>query len=178
MYLTLAENPQDRHTIDRNALEYYVPVPTKTGNVLAREDVLDDLSDEDFENYMNVLEASGMLGGKKKEERKKRRQERKEAKAAKKEAKTLIKTSKAEAIKAGTFKPGFASFIDSAGKAVANVIGRPGDGEAGADSGKWSIQSSAGTPEEEKPNYHLWIGGGLVAVVLIGGIVAAVKKRK
>jgi len=182
MYLTLAENPQSRHTIAKNALEYYVPIPTKSGNVLAREDALDDLSDEDFNNYMDQLEASGMLGGKKKAERQARRQERKANKAIKRSTKTekkaanvAIRQAKAKGIEAGTYKPGVGSIIESIGSAAGNILGKTpaDDGSTPA----WSIDASAGNAAETKPNYVLWIGGGLAVLLLIGGIAYGIKKK-
>ena len=79
--LRLAEG-NEASNMRRELLQYYVPVETKRGTQLMREDVLDDLSDAEFEAYENAIEQAGMgMSGKKRQERKARREDRRDLKA-------------------------------------------------------------------------------------------------
>jgi len=158
MYLQLAES-----SVKTKIAEFYIPYPDKQGNpVLIREDFMDDLSDQDYEDYMDMLEGAGVqMGGKRRDERKKRREERKQAKTQKKEAKTAIKTAKAGAITAGTWQGAGSKLLTGIESIAGNIFG------GADDASKISGSVDFGTPEEKKPPYLLY---GVGAVLILGTV--------
>lgn len=150
-YLQLAEGTPAAN-INRELLQYYVPVATKRGTKLMREDVLDDLSDAEWHAYMDAIEYSGFsFGGKKRQARIERRQARKDEIAA----------AKAKGIEAGTYEPAskgiISDIITTAGSVVGGKLKGAGAGAAAAD--------TTPPPATNKTIYYV---GGAVLILGLG----------
>ena len=170
--LQLAESP----FLSEDIIEdLYVPIPTKQGVKLMREDVLDDLSDEQFHQYLNALESSGMgLGGKRKDARIKRREDRKANKQSKQDAKTAIKTAKAESIKAGTYKPAFSTAVESIG----GVVGKFLNPDSTSKDISLQYSDTGTTTPKDNTKLFLYIGGGLLGLGLLYVVLKPKKKGR
>ena len=148
-YLQLAEGTPAA-AINKELLQYYVPVATKQGTSLMREDVLDSLSDSEFNAYLDMIEYSGMgMGGKKRQARIERRQARKDK----------IADAKATGIAGGTYQSTGSELggklIDVAGSVLGGKLKGAG---GGAD--------AAGTDTAPaKSNTIYYVGG---AILLLG----------
>lgn len=178
MYLQLAED-----NVKRAIADFYIPYPDNQGNPkLVREDLLDDLSDEDFDTYLDSLEEAGVNMGSpaKKAARQQRRADRKANKTAKKQQKTekkaaknAIKLAKAEGIKAGTWTGGGAGILDTVGDIAGNIFG--GGSDSTAKDLSLTYSDAPGGTEEKKPPYLIY---GLGAAALILTVFLMTRKRK
>jgi len=157
MYLELAENKND-------ISQFYISVPSANGPVSVREDLLDDLNDDDFEALQSYAEVTEGMSGKRSEERRKRREERRKAKIEKKEAKTAIKLAKAEKVKAG----GGGEWLGKVGDIAGKILGPGAEDEAGA------YPPEGATTETAKPPYLLYAAGAAA----LGLVIFMVMKKK
>ena len=152
-YLQLAEGTPAA-AINKELLQYYVPVATKTGTKLMREDVLDDLPDDEFNAYLDAIEYGGFgMGGKKRQARIERRQARKDK----------IADAKAGAIAAGTYESTGATLggklLDVAGQVVGGKLQKAG---AGAD-----VATDTTTPAKSNTIYYILGGAAVLGLLFI-----------
>ena len=192
--LQLAENralPQALPATSTFIDNPYIKIPASlsaTGSDLyVREDYLDDLTADDYEEFIAYLdavdEAEGGLGDRaarqarrearrgRRAERKTRRERRRETRTQRKEARTMIKQAKAGAAIEGDFQApavvdGINNFMTGAADVVGGIFGGGGDD---------AIYSEAGMAPRGVPTW-VWIAGG--GALLIGGIMYARKKKK
>ena len=173
----------------------WIPNIQAGGGVYAREDKFDDMSEDDYDEFMyqiaphemneqNLSEGEflSMLAS-----RKSRRAERQQAKKEKKAAQTDKKKSKADArrlkaeakkTKAEKGKSGKgAEFFNKALDTTEEYLKtkNAGGGDGGADDGSGG---GAADTTEKKSNTMYWVIGGAAAVLIIGGVVVSSMNKK
>jgi len=184
----LSEEIEDNYT--------FVPGANGDQGLWVRDDEFDHLSNEEFEDTMNVLEecAPGMgagLSGRGRDRRKarreakrRRREERRKLKAEKKKSKIAIRLAKSEAIKSGKFESGAGGILKGVTGIASQIFGggRNGGAEVMAPEYDSGTMAPGGVPavkppKEEVPffkNPLVLIGGAVV----IGGILFFATRKK
>lgn len=158
--LQLAESYLSESYLSENIEAFYMKVPNPlTGEIVnIREDLLDDVSEKEFQALLEIDEQlSQKWGLSDKAARQERRAARKETKQAKKEAKVAIKQAKAQRIASSPAGGGVSSFFEGLTGAVGSVAGALKGGEA----------PPPPEAEAKKTNLPLIIGGGVVVLAAI-----------
>lgn len=173
-YLQLAED-KSYYLAERNPKELYLFVPAgyrgSERDQYIREDLLDNLPEEVFNQMMNELEPyqNTGLSGKGADRRAARRQRRQDRKTARRDAK-----QKRVETRSGAFK----GFVDTVGGAVSNIFGGGAKSDPGLDMSYTDGQFQATYGEEpsffEKNKFLILIGGAAI----VGGVIYFTMKKK
>lgn len=175
-YLQLAEGTPYQHLAANVAAntDKYIFIPQgfrgAAKDAYVREDVFDNLGDQEYQQLMFELAPYQNTGLSDKASRKERRTQRLDAK---KEKVSIRQAGKTERVKAGG---GVAGIIGKVGDVAKSILAPGSSVDVNAGGTQLQIQTDGGEPTFWEKNKMLIIGG--TSLVVLGGIAYAVSRSK